>query len=277
MSGIDQRYLEEYRDNDWMETFTGRQFWPARPRLQDITIFDIAHALALKCRYGGHCDKFYSVGEHCWILAVYARRLGLPVSVQLELLLHDAGEAYLPDVPRPIKHHFPELVVMERRIDELVRRFAGLTGEVPSCVKEFDSRIIVDERAQNMGRSGLAWQVDALQPLGVSLSIAGPSEVQWNFLSLYQLLTHELHGKPAFLWYKEGEFDGTLVRQAGGTVYDEVKGVLPDIRAIDLAGKCILMYADDGNGGKEPRFVNGECHLYHGPSAGPASLEAPGG
>lgn len=52
------------RAGDWMQTFTGRQFWPMDPRPEDLDILDIAHALSLLCRFGGHCQRFYSVAEH---------------------------------------------------------------------------------------------------------------------------------------------------------------------------------------------------------------------
>ena len=49
----------------WAQTFTGRQFFPLDPDPQDIDIVDIAHSLAMQCRYNGHTDRFYSVAEHC--------------------------------------------------------------------------------------------------------------------------------------------------------------------------------------------------------------------
>lgn len=52
------------RRGDWIQTFTGRRFWPLDPRPEDVCIEDIAHALSLKCRFGGHCTRFYSVAEH---------------------------------------------------------------------------------------------------------------------------------------------------------------------------------------------------------------------
>lgn len=96
----------------WIQTFTGRQFFPIRPRPGDVCIEDVAHALALKCRFTGHCARFYSVAEHSvrcvqFLGEAVAGRHGLmSPALAMAALLHDAAEAYLPDVARPIKDRF---------------------------------------------------------------------------------------------------------------------------------------------------------------------------
>jgi hypothetical protein len=86
------------RRGDWMQTFTGRAFYPLDPRPEDIDPVDIAHALSLICRYGGHSSRFYSVAEHC-VLMSHA----VAPEHALWALLHDATEAYLGDMIRPLK------------------------------------------------------------------------------------------------------------------------------------------------------------------------------
>jgi hypothetical protein len=85
---ISARDADPSRRGDWMQTFTGRRFWPLDPRGEDVLIEDIAHALSLLTRYGGHCTRFYSVAEHSVLLA----RAATPENA-LWLLLHDASEA----------------------------------------------------------------------------------------------------------------------------------------------------------------------------------------
>lgn len=78
-----------------IQTYTGRKFWPLDPRPEDVCIEDIAHALSLKCRFGGHCKRFYSVAQHgalvCNTLNVNGGRRS-PVLL-MQGLMHDAAEA----------------------------------------------------------------------------------------------------------------------------------------------------------------------------------------
>lgn len=225
--------------NAWLETYTGRKYWAADPRAEDITIFDIAHSLAYKCRYNGHTANYYSVAEHCVTLALLARSLRMPVDVQFQMLMHDGSEAYLPDVPRPIKHFFPGLVAMEKLNDRVIREWCGLSHDVPPVVKEWDSRIIVDERRQVLLPSGHQWVSDSLTPLNVTLACRDPYEAQMHFLSAYQVIGAEYHGRIVLCAYEPGEF-----QSAAGT---DRRGFSPaDVRMIDLRGKCAMFANADG-------------------------------
>ena len=92
--------MTEYEEN-FITTYTGKKFHYLNPSPEEIDIVDIAHALSLSCRFRGHCKWFYSVAEH----SVRVAEIVTPV-FQLEALLHDAAEAYIPDIPRPIKAAF---------------------------------------------------------------------------------------------------------------------------------------------------------------------------
>ena len=85
----------------WIQTFTGRKVDPLDMGPGDINIHDIAHALSLKCRFVGHVRTFYSVAQHSVLVA-----RNVPSSMALWGLLHDAAEAYLPDIASPIKSCF---------------------------------------------------------------------------------------------------------------------------------------------------------------------------
>lgn len=82
----------------WIETFSGIKFHFLNPQPSEIRIKDIAHALSLTCRFSGQCKRFYSVAEHSIRVAEI-----VPYKYKLQALLHDASEAYLPDLPRPMK------------------------------------------------------------------------------------------------------------------------------------------------------------------------------
>lgn len=93
----------------WVQVFTGRRVYPLSPDPESVTLEDVAHSLSLVCRFQGHCSLFYSVAEHsvhvarlCWR---WGEGLENPERARLALLglLHDAGEAYLADVSRPVK------------------------------------------------------------------------------------------------------------------------------------------------------------------------------
>ena len=141
----------------WINTYTGRQFWPLAPRVQDVDIEDIAHALSLQCRFTGHVREFYSVAQHCCLVAER-----VPKEDRLWALLHDAPEAYLIDLARPVKHA-PEMQCYRDAEDRLMAVIAerfGLTGECPSSVKDADKRILMTE-VRSMMTMHPQWLIDA--------------------------------------------------------------------------------------------------------------------
>lgn len=169
------------RKGDWMQTATGRAFWPLDPRAEEICIEDIAHGLSLNCRYGGHCLRFYSVAEHCIHMANAA-----PTGFELAALMHDASEAYLADVIRPIKAHLTNYKTIEAELDRCIARRFGLTWPMPAEVKRLDEAIIADERAQAMAPAPQAWsQWQEVAPLGVTLQFWTPAVAKDEFLKTF--------------------------------------------------------------------------------------------
>jgi len=163
-----------------MQTASGRQFWPMAPRPEEIFIDDIAHALSMLCRFGGHCLRFYSVAEHCVLMA----RSVTPKN-RLWALLHDASEAYLVDVPRPIKPFLDGYVEAESLLMRAVCDRFGLPHEMPAEVKAADNAILFDERAQNMAPWPAEWDF-TVDPLGVGLQFWTPEEARRAFLSEFR-------------------------------------------------------------------------------------------
>ncbi len=132
-------------------TYTGQRFWPMAPRTEDVDVRDIAHALANTCRWGGHVKRFYSVAEHSVWVSKH-----VPAGDALWGLFHDAAEAYMPDVPTPIKRAIPELGAMEERLLSAIAPVVGLELPIPPSVREADARMLVTE-AQALLPEGL-WQ-----------------------------------------------------------------------------------------------------------------------
>lgn len=172
-----------FADDAWIQTYTGKRFWPLAPRAEDVDIRDIAHALSMKCRYGGHCSGFYSVAEHSVHVYRHTRLLAG--------LLHDAPEAYSPfgDVPRPIKAHVPWVAEIEDRLDRVIAERFGLTLPWPDAVKEADHRIIADEKAALMGVGAHRWPGGYDELLGVHICLWPPFYAEKMFLQAFEEAT----------------------------------------------------------------------------------------
>jgi hypothetical protein len=116
-------------DKSWIQTRSGKKFYPLDPEPALIDINDIAHSLAMQCRFGGHSNEFYSVAQHSVMLSRTFFR-GTGARMRLLALLHDASEAYLSDVPRPLKQ-LPEFEFYreaERRLQDAINACFGLPG-----------------------------------------------------------------------------------------------------------------------------------------------------
>jgi len=140
MSAIDR--------GDWMATITGGRFFPLDPQPDDVRIADIAHALAHLCRFAGHTREFYSVAQH----SVLVSEICGNGPVGLWGLLHDASEAYLCDLTRPVKKSF-ELQgyrLIEANVMATICQRFNLPLEMPTAVKEADSLALEAEKRDLM-------------------------------------------------------------------------------------------------------------------------------
>jgi hypothetical protein len=145
----------------------------------EIDPLDIAHALSMLCRYNGHVDRFYSVAEHCILMSN-----AVPAEDALWALLHDATEAYVGDMIRPLKRFMPDYIVVENRLMEAIASRFGLTGPMPSSVKDADNRILLTERAALLSVSPAPWGfgLEDLEPLPVFVSGWAPEVGQTMYL-----------------------------------------------------------------------------------------------
>ncbi len=129
-----------------MKTYSGLRLDPFDPKPEEIRIEDIAHALSLLCRGNGQVTHFYSVAQHCLNCEREAEARGLNRRLRLACLLHDASEAYLNDIIRPVKQCLTEYKEAEDHFLEVIyQRFGlgGLTEEEWSVVKEIDDALLV--------------------------------------------------------------------------------------------------------------------------------------
>lgn len=189
---------ETWSRGDWMQTYTGVRFHPLDPRPEDIDAADIAHALSLICRYGGHVHRFYSVAEHCVLMSQ-----AVPSSFALWALLHDAAEAYVGDMVRPLKRSMAAYQEVEEVVmSAIAQRFAlptewktlhtgrwvGTTFTphrvpvMPPAVKDADNRILLTERDTLMPNTRHAWTQDGMEPLPVTVTGWSPEEAERRYL-----------------------------------------------------------------------------------------------
>lgn len=167
----------------WIQTYTGRKFFPLDPVIESIDIADIAHALSMMCRYGGHCDRFYSVGEHSVLLSRC-----VPQELALWALLHDASEAYLVDVPSPLKPYLPGYADIERKLERAVAARFGLCWPMPEEIKFADTAIRTDEMQALMKSPPEPWP-GMLPALGLELPLWGQKQAKAEFLQRFYELT----------------------------------------------------------------------------------------
>ena len=130
-----------------IKTYSGKMFDVANPDPELIDINDIAHALSFLCRGGGHCNVFFSVARHCVYCAQEARARGFSDVAVLACLLHDGSEAYMVDLPTPIKDGlFPEYRTYENRLlDCIYEKFIGrrLSEAELKLVDEIDHDLLM--------------------------------------------------------------------------------------------------------------------------------------
>jgi hypothetical protein len=162
----------------WIQTFTGKKFYPLNPEESEYCIEDIAHALSNICRFTGHCNKFYSVAQHSQLLSLIVSE-GLAKAA----LLHDASEAYLTDIARPLKH-LPQLEgyrKIERRTQIAIdNAFNNIMFDSPQ-VKEFDTLLLRNE-AKCLGLLKPDWDHYQLIDIGIPIHPMPPEEAERVFL-----------------------------------------------------------------------------------------------
>jgi hypothetical protein len=205
------------RSGDWMQTWTGRRFYPADPRPEDVDIVDVAHALAHVSRYGGHC-QFYSVAEHSVLVSHM-----VPPEYALIGLLHDAPEAYIADVIRPVKRILTRenlYFSLEQRIWEVIARRYGVAATLPEAVKVADTSIcIVEQRA--LHPRAQAWDFTGFPaPSGVRIRCWPPRDALRQFLRRFCDLTampyHDCLGLSARIAALYKQDDETMLATNGG-------------------------------------------------------------
>lgn len=172
----------------WIQTHYGRRVDVFNPSQADFDLRDIAVALSNTCRFSGHVPFHYSVGQHSLIMSYQ-----VPPKLALEALMHDAAEAYMGDVPAPIKRG---LVDYRRVIGILEAAIAdcycldytpAAPNPWPAAVHEADMRMVLTE-ALHFGKDTTGWGIDAQPYSDVVIGQMRPEDVKRLFIDRFVAL-----------------------------------------------------------------------------------------
>jgi len=178
-----------------IQTSSGLKFDICNPNPELINIEDIADALSKLCRFGGHTTSFYSVAQHCCLVA-----LQLPLDLAMWGLLHDASEAYLVDIPSPIKKLLPTYIEFEEGLHQAVAKKFDLSWPMPEAVKWADEIALATEARDLMGSVGKKrWGSLKGIPMLQDKVVPVTSDVAYrDFLKHYEILSNFIeHQKEA--------------------------------------------------------------------------------
>lgn len=178
--------------NACIETFSGKLFDILDPQPDQIDIESIAHSLSMLCRFTGHVRHFYSVGQHSW-LGSYL----VPRNDALEFLLHDASEAFIGDMSRPLKHLTAAgepYCEVEANIMKVIRKKFGLPLVQSGSIHQIDNQMLYAEKQQLM--NDLDWSQASVvgcdcrdrTPASCIITEMAPKEVEEVFLDRFNQL-----------------------------------------------------------------------------------------
>lgn len=171
---------DNLHERPWVPTVSGRRFYFLEPAPEDIRLVDFAHSLSHLCRYVGACRRYYSVAEHCVLMAEK-----VPAEDRLWALLHDAPEGYIGDVTRGLKRKLGGYKEIEDGIMRAICEKFGLSYEMPESVAYADNAISTDEIEQNANMPFLDMN-RVLPPLGVTLQYWEPERARYEYTRAVQ-------------------------------------------------------------------------------------------
>lgn len=148
----------------WIQTYTGKKIDFEAPQIDQINIADIAHGLSNVCRFSGQSSEFYSVAQHS--LFVMGQ---VPDEFKLQALLHDATEAYMSDVPSPIKRLCPDYKHYELVLWSAIARKFKISAELDKSIKTADVRMLATERKFVFNDNVLWGPMDDIKPYDLKI------------------------------------------------------------------------------------------------------------
>jgi hypothetical protein len=171
----------------YLQTVSGRWVNPFDPDPAQLDPGDIARALANQCRFGGHCRVFYSVAQHSVIVSELVEQRGGDVEDVFAALMHDATEAYLGDMPHPLKHRSAlgaEFKAAEDHLEQVILDRFSIKADVPE-IKRADRALLATERRAFSAETWHWPELEGVEPLDLELTAWPPDEAARAFAERY--------------------------------------------------------------------------------------------
>jgi 5'-deoxynucleotidase YfbR-like HD superfamily hydrolase len=171
----------------YLQTVSGRWVNPFDPDPDQLDAGDIARALANQCRFGGHSRVFYSVAQHSVIVSQLVEERGGDAEDAFAALMHDATEAYLGDMPHPLKHRSAlgaAFKAAEDHLEQAIRDRFRIKPDVPE-IKRADRALLATER-RTFSAENWHWpELEGVEPLDLALAPWSPDEAAQAFAQRY--------------------------------------------------------------------------------------------
>jgi len=171
----------------YLQTVSGRWVNPFDPDPEQLDPGDIARALANQCRFGGHSRVFYSVAQHSVIVSRLVEERGGDAEDVFAALMHDASEAYLGDMPHPLKHRSPlgaAFMEAEQHLEDAIRARFGIRAGVPE-IKRADRALLATERRAFSAESWHWPELEGVEPLDLELEAWPPDSAAEEFATRF--------------------------------------------------------------------------------------------
>ena len=171
----------------YLQTVSGRWVNPFDPDPEQLDAGDIARALANLCRFGGHSRVFYSVAQHSVIVSRLVEERGGDAEDVFAALMHDASEAYLGDMPHPLKHRSPlgaAFKEAEEHLERVIREHFGIRADVPE-IKRADRALLATERRAFSAESWHWPELAGVEPLDLELEAWTPDRAADEFAARF--------------------------------------------------------------------------------------------
>jgi 5'-deoxynucleotidase YfbR-like HD superfamily hydrolase len=164
-------------------TYSGEYFSFVSPKVSSLSFQDIAHALSNLCRFTGHTREFYSVAQHSVLVSQ-----NVPIEFALQGLMHDAGEAFLSDIPSPLKKLLPDYHIIEQRVEKKLFDYFNISFPFHFSVKKADLILLATEKRDLLTKHEDYEYWDILQgvnPLRDTIVPLPPKEAKELFLNRF--------------------------------------------------------------------------------------------